>query len=228
MQILTQEDSDSIFANNQSFKKGPSVLISLSSHLLSTLEIIRNVWPSRFVEFLTSVCRLPGSDQNTIVASFIENLRDIVIKFLSGRSPIYKEVSSIMQVISFLTGTFDKSSQDYSQHARQITNWVNELAKDRPIEDAGLTKELISLLIRVSSDAGENHIIHDLCADLHAYAGEIESSFADEDEPMETNIHYQIISSKTFNVIISQVFDYLDHSLDELIWAISKLRLYSK
>ncbi|KAG1213086.1 hypothetical protein G6F68_002062 [Rhizopus microsporus] len=227
LQILAQEDSDSIFANNQSFKKGPSVLISLSNHLLSILEIIRNVWPSRFVEFLASVCRLTDSDQNTIIASFIESLRDIVMKFLSGRSPIYKEVSSIMQVISFLTGTFDKSNQDYSQHARQITNWVNELAKDRPIKDTGLTKELISLLIRVSSDAGENHIIHDLCADLHAYAGEIESSFADEDEPMETNIHYQIISNKTFNVIISQVFDYLDHSLDELIWAISKLRLYT-
>ncbi|ORE11484.1 hypothetical protein BCV72DRAFT_197586 [Rhizopus microsporus var. microsporus] len=227
LQILTQEDSDSIFANNQSFKKGPSVLISLSNHLLSILEIVRNVWPSRFVDFLTSVCRLPDSDQNTIIASFIESLRDIVIKFLSGRSPIYKEVSSIMQVISFLAGTFDKSSQDYSQHAQQITNWVNELAKDRPIEDTGLTKELISLLIRVSSDAGEHHIIHDLCADLHAYAGEIESSFADEDEPMETNIHYQIISNKTFSVIISQVFDYLDHSFDELIWAISKLRLYA-
>ncbi|KAG1308712.1 hypothetical protein G6F64_005845 [Rhizopus arrhizus] len=229
LRILSIEDSDSILANNQSAKKGPSVLTSVCNYLLSILEIVCNVWPDRFIEFLICVLQLSNdlTQKNKIIVHLIDSLKEITLKFLSGRSPIYKEVSNVIQVITFLARTLDKTDDDFCQRTQRIVSWVNELAKDRPIEDTGLAKELVSLLIHMSANAGEHHIIQSLCEDLHAYAGEVESGFSQEDESEQLSIQYQIISNKTFGVITSQVFDYLDASFDEITWSIGKLRLFA-
>lgn len=197
---------------------------------MSTLEIVCNVWPDRFIEFLICVLQLSNNltQKNKVIVHLIDNLKEITLKFLSGRSPIYKEVSNVIQVITFLARTLDKADDDFCQRTQRIVSWVNELAKDRPIEDTGLAKELVSLLIHMSANAGEHHIIQSLCEDLHAYAGEVESGFSEEDESEQLTIHYQIISNKTFSVIASQVFDYLDASFDEITWSIGKLRLFGK
>lgn len=227
LRILAVEDSDSILANNQSAKRGPSVLTSVCNHLLSTLEIVHHVWSDRFIEFLCRVSDLEGNNiqRNKVIIHLADQLKEIALKFLSGRSPVYKEVSNILQVIIFLINTLDKTQEDFSQRAQHTAAWLNELAKDRPIEDPALVKEIVSLLINMAAGSDEQHIIHNICEDIHAFVGEIETGFNEDEEQERPDIQYQIINAKTYGVITSQVFEYLDSSFDEITWCVGKLRL---
>lgn len=230
LRILAVEDSDSILANNQSAKRGPSVLTSVCNHLLSTLEIVHHVWSDRFIEFLCRVSDLEGNNiqRNKVIIHLADQLKEIALKFLSGRSPVYKEVSNILQVIIFLINTLDKTQEDFSQRAQHTAAWLNELAKDRPIEDPALVKEIVSLLINMAAGSDEQHIIHNICEDIHAFVGEIETGFNEDEEQERPDIQYQIINAKTYGVITSQVFEYLDSSFDEITWCVGKLRLCGK
>lgn len=230
MYILTKEDSDSTYANQNSTKKAPSVLVSVASSILAIFEMVNNVWPDRFVEFLTQLLETSESNpkvrksRNRVIVDVVLHLKDIVLRYLSGRTPIYKEVSSVMQIASFLGGRLDKKDQDFTARSLHVVKWLNSLAKDRSIEDPVLAKDIVSLLIRSGASIGELDDIQSICEEIHLFTGDLDAGVA-ADSQMEPDLRYQIINIKTFSTITTQIFEFLDSSLDDLTWCTSRLKL---
>jgi hypothetical protein len=153
----------------------------------------------------------------------ILQLRDIVLRFLSGRNPIYKEVSAVMNVVSFLCKRLETKDQDYSMRALHVVKWLDELAKERPLEEAPLARDITSLLIKMCSSIGEFDNIQNMCEDIRLYTGDLDAGEHAEDA--EPNLKYQIINAKTFATITTQVFEFLDSSLDDLTWCTGRLKI---
>ncbi|KAG2232755.1 hypothetical protein INT48_001109 [Thamnidium elegans] len=208
MHMLQTEDSDSTYANQSSTKKTPSVLVSVASSLLSILETVNNVWPQRFKELLIKLlepCDINNAKSlNRIIVEVIMQLKDIVQRYMSGRTPIYKEVSGVLQIASYLCGTLDKKQTDFAMRSLHVVQWLDQLAKERSIQDSTLAKDIVSLLIRLGGSIGEYDTIQNICEDIHLY---------------------QIINIKTFSTITTQVFEFLDSSLDDLTWCTGRLKL---
>jgi Fanconi anemia group I protein len=228
MSILNSEDSDSIYANQQSNKKTPSVLASIANSLFSTFELVQHVWPNRFVELVSNILSIEDSDKtkNQTIIDFILQLKEVVFKFLSGRQPIYKEASNVMHLATFLCGKLEKKSPDFNTSCEQVVTWLDEIAKERPIEETTLTRDIIALLIQSSANISEFSIIHKLCRDIHLFTGDLE--VPQEETQLEPNVNYQIVNLKTFAVITTKVFEFLDASFDDLTWCIGRLKLCGK
>lgn len=228
--MLKTEDSDSTYANQNSSKK-PSVLVSVANSILSILEMVNNVWPERFEKLLAQVLEYPDMSirktRNQIVVDFITQLRDIVLKYLSGRTPIYKEVSGVLHIVSYLCQRMDKKQNDFPMRSLHIVQWLDNLAKERSIQDSHLAKDIVSLLIRLGGSIGELDTIQKICEDIHLFTGDIDVN-NNSDSQMEPELGYQIINIKTFAMITTQLFEFLDSSLDDLTWCTSRLKLCGK
>ncbi|KAI8988263.1 FANCI solenoid 4-domain-containing protein [Mycotypha africana] len=234
LKILTNEDSDSTYANQLSTKKAPSVLGSIASSLLTIIEIVRHVWPEQLAMLLKSIVELNDDEdaqqnetKNRVIIDFIMNIKEIIFKYLSGRTPIYKEASQVMQLASFLCDNLEKKDPDYVIRSRHVVSWLDNLAKERPLEEVSLARDIITLLIQLCANIGEFDVIQSLCEDIHIYMGDIEVVTEDTDDMQQTT-KYAIINPKTLPVILMKIFEFLDHSLDDLTWCIGKLRLSSE
>lgn len=225
-----KEDSDSTYANQNSTKKAPSVLVTVAASILSIFEIVNNVWPERFVELLAQVLDPSASNsistksRNRIIVEVVLKLRDIVLRYLSGRTPIYKEVSGVMHIASYLCDKLDKKDEDFSVRSLHVVKWLNDLAKERSIEEPILAKDIVSLLIRSGASIGELDTIQSICEDIHLFTGDLDVGVM-SDSQMEPELRYQIINIKTFSTITTQIFEFLDSSLDDLTWCSGRLKL---
>jgi Fanconi anemia group I protein len=229
------EDSDSTYANQQSYKKSPSVLVSIADSTLTIFEIVHNIWPERFVELLTHALDPSGEQaqlnstktKSRITIDMILKMRDIVLKYMSGRTPIYKEVTQVMHIISFLVGKIDKKDPDFSVRSHSVVKWLDDLAKERQIEEPVLAKDVISLLIKLCASTNELDTIQNICEDIHLFTGDLDAG-ENGNTQMEPDLRYQIINLKTFSTITTQIFDFLDSSFDDLTWCIGRLKLCGK
>lgn len=230
--ILSTEDSDSTYANIQtSTKKTPSVLVSIASSLRSILEIVNNVWPEKLIELLKHILDPTGEDarantgksKNRIMIETILKLRDIVLRYLSGRNPIYKEVSAVMNVVNFLCARLERKDQDYSMRALHVVKWLDEVAKERPLEEAPLAKDFTSMLIKMCSSIEEYDHIQNMCEDIRLFTGDLDAG--DHTGEVEADLKYQIINIKTYVTITTQIFEFLDSSFDDLTWCTGRLKI---
>lgn len=232
MHILQLEDSDSIYANVQNAtKKTPSVLVSVANALQTSLEMVHTVWPERLVDLLKHLLDPTGEDvranagksRNRIIIELTLQFKDIILRNLSGRTPIYKEVSSVMALANFLCKQLDSKDEDYSLRSLNVVTWLNELAKERPLEEPGLAKDIVSLLIRICASRGEFDIIQDIAEDIHLFTGDLDA--VEQEEEADIDLKYQIINPKTFPVIANQLFDFLDSTFDDLTWCTGRLKM---
>ncbi|CEP15833.1 hypothetical protein [Parasitella parasitica] len=240
--ILRKEDSNSTYANQQSTRKAPSVLGAIAASLLKVFEMVSHVWPQRLVQLLNALLEQEitfqtdrddeeqGEDfgpvskpANLVILDLINEIKVIIGKYLSGASPIYKEVINVMQVVVFLCKKLEKKDQDYLVRTRHVVSWLNDLAKTEDIEDVFLAKDISSLFLKLCSDVGEFDTIQKICEDIHLTTGDLEASTYDTD--MDTSITYHIVNSKTCAAITSKVFEFIDASFDDLTWGIGRLKL---
>ena len=70
-------------------------------------------------------------------------------KYLSDRTPLYKEAAKLMQVITFLSNRMDKDGKDFRQRAGYMTDWLGSMIKQRPLEDISLAKQIIHLQVHL-------------------------------------------------------------------------------
>ncbi|GAA5807873.1 hypothetical protein MFLAVUS_001253 [Mucor flavus] len=228
MRMLQTEDSDSTYANQSSTKKTPSVLVSVAYSLLSILETVNNVWPQRFKELLISLLEPCDTNNvkslNRIIVEAIMQFKDVVQRYMSGRTPIYKEVSAVLHIVSYLCERLDKNQSDFAMRSLHVVQWLDQLAKERSVQDSTLAKDIVSLLIRLGGSIGEFDTIQNICEDIHLFTGDIEVNTA-TDTQMEPELGYQIINIKTFATITTQVFEFLDSSLDDLTWCTGRLKI---
>ncbi|KAI8989516.1 FANCI solenoid 4-domain-containing protein [Pilobolus umbonatus] len=225
MQILMTEDSDSIYLNGQA-KNAMSVISSMAHSLWKIFELVSNVWPDQFDQFFSQLVPADNGhrSKNGVLIKVIVYFKEIILNLLSSNPPNYKEATHVMQIVILLSKKLDRSHPDFTNDAMVIFRWLQGIAKERPIQDEPLAKEIIFLLIHISADINEFETIQHIAVDIHKLGGELNALVSPDEEEYETQ--YEIINVKTLYVIMSQVFDFLDSSSDDLIWCINKLKYY--
>ncbi|CAO3626334.1 unnamed protein product [Cunninghamella echinulata] len=226
--ILIHEDSDSSFINHQP-KKGQSILSSIASRLKSILELIHNLWESRSIEFLSQLYAMtsPGIEElskNNIISKLLNQFKDILIKYLNSQPPLYKEAIYIIQTTGLLVQFMDQSENDFKDTSSNILKWLINIAKDRPIEDIGVAKEIIALLIQFCTDTNQLDTIKEFAEDIHLIHGDIDTDTDHDEDDQVLHTKYQLINAKTHESITLQVLSYTEQAQDSMTWCIGRLK----
>ncbi|KAG0167084.1 hypothetical protein DFQ28_006686 [Apophysomyces sp. BC1034] len=231
--ILITEDSDSSFINHQP-KKGNSVLGAIVDAMKCLFDIVAQVWPEKLILFMSKLLQvadksltedlLRNYSLNRIVSRVLLYFNDIMTKYLSDRVPLYKEAAGVMHIIVFLTDKMDRNADDFSEHNETIVKWLETFAKDRPLEDVTLAKEIISSLIGLCAEISLFHIVIGLAEDIHALCGDVEASY--DTQQQEELVKNALINPKTCNVVAMQILGFLDYSFDEMAWCIGHFKQY--
>ncbi|KAI8381247.1 FANCI solenoid 4-domain-containing protein [Radiomyces spectabilis] len=233
MHILMTEDSDSSFINHQP-KKGHSVLGTIIESTKVIFETTVQIWPERFVRYLDQLLTVAapniardGSSSRTtnkILSDTVAEFKDIMTKYLADQGQLYKEAASVMQIIVFLWKKLDRTATDFTKYATRMVNWLDEFARERPIEDVTIAKEMIALLIQASTETASFDIVVSLAKDIHTLMGDLEATTANSqsDQPA---IVFVLINPKTHGVITMQLLSFVDQSADDMFWCINRLKL---
>lgn len=119
----------------------------------------------------------------------------------------------------------DHTQDDFEQHSAKVIDWLAQIARERPIEDIGVAKEIISLLIRLCANTQNLDIIKEIAQDVHALQGEVD---VNEDSQVEPVIEYQMINARTHSAITTQVLTFTEQETDVLTWSIGRLKISGK
>ncbi|KAI8886799.1 hypothetical protein K501DRAFT_308485 [Backusella circina FSU 941] len=222
--VLKEEDSDSIYVD-QSSKKSISVLSTASTSLHSILKMVSSIWPDRFVECVAKIIlkdSVPLQNTNKVLSTAIAKLKDIIQKYITGPTPIYREAANMLQILDFFSQKFDRTNDDYTTEMKHIITYLDEISKERPLEDSTVVKEIISQLAQACSSIGEFNIIHAIANDVHEWTGDLDVVVGQTQN--EPELTYKIINTRTCSIFVSQLLSFLDQSFDDLIWCIGRLR----
>jgi hypothetical protein len=132
----------------------------------------------------------------------------------------------MLQILDFISQKFNRALADYTTEMKNTMTWLDQVARERPLEDTNMVKEIMSQLTQACSDIGEFNIIHSIASDVHASTGDIDVLVGQTHETPD--VTYQIINEKTCSTIVTQILLFLDQSFDDLIWCIGRLRSLGK
>lgn len=151
--------------------------------------------------------------------------KEILNKHLNARPPLYKESANTIQIIQFLANQMDPAQDDFTTHTDSIIEWLTQMAQKRPIEDLGVVKEILGLLIQLCEHSDKLDVIRDLAMDIHARQGEID---VDEDSQVEAEVNYEMVNQKTNGAATTLVLNYAEQENDGMTWCIGRLKLSGK
>ncbi|KAF7730861.1 hypothetical protein EC973_001379 [Apophysomyces ossiformis] len=231
MHILITEDSDSSFINHQP-KKGNSALGCIVDAMKSLFDAVAQIWPDKMVHFMSKLLQVANSAEdvssnrssNYIVSRVLMQFKEILTKYLSDRVPLHKEAVGVMHIVSFLTEKMDRTAEDFSEHNQAAVQWMQTFARDRPLEDIGLAKEITSLLIALCAEISLFEIIIEFAEDVHTLYGDIDAVYDSQQE--EQRVKNVLINPKTSNVVAMQILSFLDQAFDEMTWCIGHFKQY--
>lgn len=119
----------------------------------------------------------------------------------------------------------DHTQDDFEKRSAKVIDWLSRIAKERPIEDVGVAKEIISLLIHLCANTQNLDIIKEIAQDVHALQGEVDIN---EDSQVEPVIEYQMINARTHGAITTQVLSFTEQENEVLTWSIGRLKISGK
>lgn len=149
------------------------------------------------------------------------------MKYINDPPPLYKEAAIVIQVLASLVSNLSRNSEDYAESVEEIKQWLENFVKERPLEEVGLVKELITLFIKLCTEVDDFLTVTYIAQDLHALHGDIEVPADSQEVPdEELSVQYQMMNEKTCGPVSLLLLSSLEHWLDDLNWAIGRLKQY--
>ncbi|KAF9282708.1 hypothetical protein BGZ68_005817 [Mortierella alpina] len=162
----------------------------VSSFLAATLPQVngghrQDQQASEVVAWTTS--RTIRSDMDSLAAAYIQHLQRLFVDFVNETIPLLKEAAGLLSMIHILSKYLTRTRvnkttmQSYqpamsrsssvsdtsmdagdSDHLDQLVQWLVKLSRDQAIDDAALTKSLLSMLLQLEQECASPQA----CADL--------------------------------------------------------------
>lgn len=150
--------------------------------------------------------------------------QELVEDLVTHRTPRYKEASSLLQLKSFLLQHYTSHDPEQRGDLSAEARWIENFCMHRAIEDHGVAKTAISLLITFSEQQRQFQNIQHIANDINAIAGDIDTD-EDTQATQQKPTHFMIINNSTFNVTTNSLFAFLEHEYDGMEWILNRLRL---
>ncbi|KAI8576534.1 hypothetical protein K450DRAFT_256659 [Umbelopsis ramanniana AG] len=180
-----------------------STELSLSIECLVLLpQLIHNLYPTKMVHFLVNLLQAAQASQ---MSSDVDG--EILVKHL------------IMVLQSYSSHDPEKSG-----YVTAESTWIEGFCVDRAIEDQGVAKSALSLLMAFSEQQGQFQNIVHIGNDINAIAGDIDND-SDTQATQQQPTHFMIVNNNTFQITTSSLFAFLEHEYEGIEWILNRLRL---
>jgi hypothetical protein len=143
---------------------------------------------------------------------------------IAHRTPRYKEAASLLQLKTFLLQSYSSHDPEKTGNATTESTWIEGFCLNRAIEDQGIAKAALSLLMAFSEQQGQFQNIVHICNDINAIAGDIDND-SDTQATQQQPTHFMIVNNNTFQITTSSLFSFLEHEYDGIEWILNRLRL---
>jgi hypothetical protein len=143
---------------------------------------------------------------------------------VTHRTPKYKEAASLVNLKSFLLHHYSPHDPEQRGDLTAESTWIENFCVDRAIEDHGVAKAAISLLMTFSEQQNQFENIQHISNDINAIAGDVEMD-GDTQATQQKTTHFMIVNKTTFHVTTSLLFSFLEHEYDGIEWILNRLRL---
>ncbi|CAG8485772.1 7895_t:CDS:10 [Dentiscutata heterogama] len=211
--------------------KGKSSLaVALESFML-LCQAVSTSWPDKLKDFLGLSYQSEELNENRPddldgwLNVYIQEFERLIVSSLSERTPQINEASWSCKTISLLSTYYkNKVKDDDSEspgHIEQLITWLNTLCKERAIEDTGLAKIIVNLLLKLERDIADFDTVVEMSHDMYVVLGPITG----RPEPNETQSHkYMIVNARTSATVCGILLEFLNAIYDEMEWYLTKLR----
>jgi FANCI solenoid 4 len=143
---------------------------------------------------------------------------------ITHRTPRYKEAASLLHLKTFLLQSYSSHDPEKTSYVTAEATWIEGFCVDRAIEDQGVAKAALSLLMAFSEQQRQFQNIVHVGNDINAIAGDIDND-SDTQATQQQPTHFMIINNNTFQITTSSLFSFLEHEYDGIEWILNRLRL---
>nr|XP_039263541.1 Fanconi anemia group I protein-like isoform X2 [Styela clava] len=213
----------------------------------------------RLEEFLMSVSMDRDAEGTAVSANaqvrLVRRFQRIIIAYLSedvALSSAHRKILPLLaSVVDFLSSTsfYDftnnvvkenpiHSSTPYPNDITQTNKWIGKLCQEQIIDDAAVTKSLISLHLHLCTICGpctgdgravqgSEGAIHDIAEDVRVVAGDIENTEGEDStmvEERKRGSHYQIIDECNVIILVPILVSHMDSTVEETEWLLQRLK----
>ncbi|CAG8590732.1 3846_t:CDS:10, partial [Racocetra fulgida] len=195
---VRDDKCSSVIPNDDSRKdKGKSSLsIALESFMLLS-QAVSTSWPDKLKDFLE--LSYQSEELNERRPDNLDGWLNLYIQEFEGKDT-------------------DSESQG---HIEQLIEWFNTLCKERVIEDTGLAKIIVNLLLKLERDMADFDTVVEMAHDMFVVLGPITG----RPESNETQSHkYMIVNARTSATVCGILIEFLNAIYDEMEWYLTKLR----
>ncbi|KAI9280231.1 FANCI solenoid 4-domain-containing protein [Umbelopsis sp. AD052] len=226
------DKDDQTVGDNPAKNQHISTELSLSIECLVLLpQLIHNLYPAKMAHFLVNLLQAAQASQlstdvdgEILVKHLIMVLQELVEDLITHRTPRYKEAASLLNLKTFLLQCYSSPDPEKSGCVTTESTWIEGFCVDRAIEDQGVAKAALSLLITFSEQQGQFQNIVQVGNDINAIAGDIDSE-SDTQATQQQPTHFMIVNNSTFQISTTSLFSFLEHEYEGIEWILNRLRL---
>ncbi|CAG8568901.1 10131_t:CDS:10, partial [Scutellospora calospora] len=211
-------------------KEKSSLSIALESFML-LIQIVTTSWPDKLKDFLDlsyqseELSEKHPDDLDGWLNLYIQEFEHLIISSLSERTPQINEASWLCRTISLLSTYYVNKTNDTDSesqgHIEQLIEWLRKLCKECAVEDTGLSKIIVNLLLKLERDMADFDTVVEMAHDMFVVLGPITG------RPEQTEIQshkYMIVNARTSATVCSILLEFLNAIYDEMEWYLTKLR----
>ncbi|CAG8457392.1 18818_t:CDS:10 [Dentiscutata erythropus] len=211
--------------------KGKSSLaVALESFML-LCQAVSASWPDKLKDFLDLSYQSEElnedrpDDLDSWLNVYIQEFERLIVSSLSERTPQINEALWSCKTISLLSTYYKNKVKDGDSespgHIEQLIAWLNTLCKERAIEDTGLAKIIVNLLLKLERDIADFDTVVEMSHDMNVVLGPLTG----RPESNETQSHtYMIVNARTSATVCGILLEFLNAIYDEMEWYLTKLR----
>ncbi|CAG8517853.1 10924_t:CDS:10, partial [Gigaspora rosea] len=211
--------------------KGRSSLSVALESLMLLCQAVSTSWPDKLKDFLDLSYQSEELNENhpdnldDWLNVYIQEFERLIVSSLSERTPQINEALWLCKTISLLSTYYRnkiKDSGSESQgHIEQLIAWLNTLCKERAIEDTGLAKIIVNLLLKLERDIADFDTVVEMSHNMYVVLGPLTG----RPESNETQLHkYMIVNARTSATVCGILLEFLNAIYDEMEWYLTKLR----
>ncbi|CAG8588240.1 15320_t:CDS:10, partial [Racocetra persica] len=231
--FIKDDKCSNVIQNDDSRKDKSSLSIALESFML-LCQAVSTSWPDKLKDFLELSYQSEESEElnerrpdnlDSWLSLYIQEFERLIVSSLSERTPQINEASWSCKTISLLSTYYVNKGKDtdseFQGHIEQLIEWLNTLCKERAIEDTGLAKIIVNLLLKLERDMADFDTVVEMAHDMFIVLGPITG----RPESNETQPHkYMIVNARTSATVCGILIEFLNAIYDEMEWYLTKLR----
>ncbi|CAG8439164.1 9995_t:CDS:10 [Ambispora gerdemannii] len=162
-----------------------SIAIESFHHLTQT---VSNCWPEKLSEYLSIAYPSNVSLENTPtdldswLGLYIREFERLVTSLMKQSPPLISETTGLCEIISLLSKYFTKDTNDddtipaQQQNLEQLISWLREFCIETYVDDVGLTKSAVGLLINLEKNMTNFESVAEMSHDAFLVLGDINTS----------------------------------------------------